>query len=394
MPSIVSQLNPLKFNEALALRHMTKAELANLASIHRQTITALLAGKVKTDSKAFQSILEILKLPSSFFISEEKQFDPFYGHAYRSYASATQKDKKQIEAIQKILQKGLSLIGEYYELPVANLIYQDLVFFRKSNNWSKHAEQIELLSQKLREHWGIGVQPIYQLLTHIENNGIPSVVLHHEEFNHVDASSFWIPVSHDLDIPLLLSTKGSKKTAVRMRFDFAHELGHLVLHKSIDWDLYAKDRTFHKQIESEANYFASAFLMPKEAFLKDVEGVRLNLFTLQRLKQKWHCSMQAIIMRCEQLGVIYEDEKTSLFKAMSYKGWKQFEPLDGTILHEEPSFFNTFFTGILQDDQILSIEDIENYFHLYPEEIKNLFNINPELFQPKQITFSLNPKRK
>ena len=62
------------------------------------------------------------------------------------------------------------------------------------------------------------------------------------------------------------------KNEGRKRFTIAHELGHYILHKNKNYinctmeDFY--DWTGRKQIETEANYFASELLMPSEIVLK------------------------------------------------------------------------------------------------------------------------------
>lgn len=58
----------------------------------------------------------------------------------------------------------------------------------------------------------------------------------------------------------------NKGVAVRRNFDLAHELGHLVLHRHIQFDLLSPEE--YKTIEHEADIFASEFLLPEEAFKK------------------------------------------------------------------------------------------------------------------------------
>ncbi len=58
-----------------------------------------------------------------------------------------------------------------------------------------------------------------------------------------------------------------KKSAVRRNFDLAHELGHLLLHTTVDMDTLTRQE--HKQIEQQANEFASDFLLPEAEFKRD-----------------------------------------------------------------------------------------------------------------------------
>src|SRR5438094_162699 len=68
----------------------------------------------------------------------------------------------------------------------------------------------------------------------------------------VDAFSMW----HGETPFVFLNTK---KSCERSRFDAAHELGHLVLHRH--------GVPQGQQAEAEANAFASAFLMPRASVL-------------------------------------------------------------------------------------------------------------------------------
>ena len=96
----------------------------------------------------------------------------------------------------------------------------------------------------------------------------------------------------------------------RSRFDLAHELGHLILHKHI---LRATERDQYKLMEAQAHQFAGAFLLPLETFANEIRTPVL-LDSLLLDKQRWGVSVAAIIMRLVALGMIDEEEKIALFK--------------------------------------------------------------------------------
>lgn len=54
-----------------------------------------------------------------------------------------------------------------------------------------------------------------------------------------------------------------EKPKGRIFFDMAHELGHILLHP--------------KSRENQANRFASAFLLPKESFLQEIQAYPTDL---------------------------------------------------------------------------------------------------------------------
>ena len=75
-----------------------------------------------------------------------------------------------------------------------------------------------------------------------------------------------------------------KGSAVRTRFDLAHELGHMVLHRGLGPNVVANPAN-NRVIESQANAFAGEFLLPSESVARDL-GV-ISLDALKGLKRWW-----------------------------------------------------------------------------------------------------------
>jgi Zn-dependent peptidase ImmA (M78 family) len=69
---------------------------------------------------------------------------------------------------------------------------------------------------------------------------------------------------HDFDITMI--SAGME----RERFSIAHELGHYVLHSLFGQKKIRAARYGSDPIEWEANWFAAAFLMPEELFLRKI----------------------------------------------------------------------------------------------------------------------------
>lgn len=59
--------------------------------------------------------------------------------------------------------------------------------------------------------------------------------------------------------------KNKSKTAVRMCFSLANELGHLAMHKAVDND-HPDNKEIFNNVEAQASYFAGCFLMPANSF--------------------------------------------------------------------------------------------------------------------------------
>lgn len=100
----------------------------------------------------------------------------------------------------------------------------------------------------------------------------------------------------------------------RRRFTVAHEIGHLVLHRSLleasstQTPLFAVEQgpAQDSSMEWQADFFAAALLMPREAMLQQFgEDVRRGeMIELARVASVFGVSREAARIRLEELGMI------------------------------------------------------------------------------------------
>ena len=124
-----------------------------------------------------------------------------------------------------------------------------------------------------------------------------------------------------------------KGSAVRTRFDLAHELGHMVLHRGLGANVVA-NLANNRVIESQANAFAGEFLLPSESVARDL-GV-ISLDALKGLKRRWGVSIGAMLYRLGELDWVEEDHSARFWRNYSRRGWRNGEPLDDEIVPERP----------------------------------------------------------
>jgi Zn-dependent peptidase ImmA (M78 family) len=145
----------------------------------------------------------------------------------------------------------------------------------------------EAAAEFLRQMWLLGALPIRNMIHLLESKGVRVLSLSIDA-REVDAFSFW----KDGAPYIFLNTN---KTAEHSRFDAAHELGHLVLHKEAS--------PHGREAEVQANCFASAFLMPRASILANAP--RFPIYdTLVKLKRIWATSVSALAYRLHELAVI------------------------------------------------------------------------------------------
>lgn len=140
------------------------------------------------------------------------------------------------------------------------------------------------------------------------------------------------------------------KPGDRLRFSAAHELGHILVH--------TESKPLSREArEAEADTFASSFLLPREAMLDELSPA-LTLAGYLRVKARWGVSMQAVIRRSFDLGVIDRDRYRSLQIQISSRGWRKDEPVD--IPKETPALPTPDIGGfrqIVNRDNVVSIFD-------------------------------------
>lgn len=185
---------------------------------------------------------------------------------------------------------------------------------------------IERASEACRRQWGLGLGPIQNTVRLAENLGVV-VTSFKGVSREVDAYS----ISAARPIIVLNAEEAS---ACRLRFDVAHEIGHLVMHVG--------ELTGDRKTEGEANRFAGAFLLPRASFVKEfprLRGSHLNWNGLSEMKLRWRVSKAALLYRARQLGLVTEAQYRTGVIRLNRGGEARVEREDSMIEKEVPELF-------------------------------------------------------
>ena len=268
----------------------------------------------------------------------------------------------------KLLVNLSNKLQEDLEFPPLNLpVHPNSDDYRKISN-----SDIENLAKDCRQRWGIqDGSPIVDLLLALENVGVvvvrEEISLNSNGVDTIDGFSDW---DHDKQRPYIFLSK-NKQNCVRSRFDAAHEFGHIILHKNLD-KKFLNDSSAFKEIELQAHYFAGALLLPEESFLKDVEYPDLERF--RELKSKWRVSIAAMIKRCEALHQITEFDRDDLWKSYTRRGWRRHEPLDDSLLVENPRLLGRSIKLLIESKRYSKIQ-LLNRLNLCGHDVESLCNL-------------------
>lgn len=293
---------------ARELRGLTQVQLAReVGAVTSASVSQFENGHARPAAATLHRLSVALRVPLTFFAAParppaQEQVRGFF----RSLRSTSPRDRQQALAYVHLARELALELEKIVALP-------DLDLPRVSARDERtllplDAEQVAAL---VRNHWNVPAGPIVNMVRLLEQNGI-IVVRFRVSIEKVDAFCVDFP---DRPVIALGADKGLRD---RSRFDAAHELGHLVLH-----GLEAK--VGDKTIESQANEFAAALLMPAEDIRSELPS-QLDWTALLRLKAKWHVSIAALLVRAKTLGVMDDHTYAQAWKALSVRGWRKMEP--------------------------------------------------------------------
>lgn len=362
---MAKNFNGQRLRQARLYNGLSINDLANILGVTKQAISQYETQNKTPEFEKMRIITEKLNFPSSYFFQE----DIYEVNAKTTYFRALLSANKNIRLQQQIKLKHLAIIyqvlNKYLEFPALNIPQIEY----------KNELDFEQIALDLRAYWELGEKPIDNISHLLEKNGI-IVASYPVNQDNIDAYSQKIKVEDQDRYIIVLSN--DKNSAVN-NFDAAHELGHILLH---DWniDLEELPREDFKQQEREANYFAAAFLLPKNAFLRDVSMYPRDLKYYIELKKKWKVSISAMLIRANRLGVITDNQYQYLMKQMAINNWRNPEPLDNILIKQEPILLNKSIEILLQN-KIFNAKEFmeeltENKLSMKPEEVEMLLNLD------------------
>lgn len=367
-------------------RNLSATQLADLTGFSRQTISMLENGKLMNPEFAtVQKLSEKLEFPVTFFLEETKINLNESTTYFRSLLTTNKKYRVEQEEKIKFIAIVYNMLSEYLEFEKVNLPQIP------TNATPQEAANI------LREYWGLGNRPIENIVYLAESNGL--IVTDFETATgDVDAFSHKI-TSDDMETYLIGYSK-NKRTAARIHFDVAHEIGHILLH---NWreDLECIDKEEFKEIELQAHAFASAFLLPEDEFCKDVSPYATNLAYYTELKKTWKVSIAAMIRRAKDLDIITADDYSRLMRNMQKQGIRKIEPLDDELVTAEPSLLRQAIK-ILFDQKVFTpnefLEELSREYGLtlYPKDIETLLGLKKGTFEEKEnlkMVINVKPRK-
>jgi Zn-dependent peptidase ImmA (M78 family)/DNA-binding XRE family transcriptional regulator len=298
-----------RFRLARELRGMTQREVVDAmgGTISAPAVSQLESGRMRPSPATVEALASALHVPQGFFSA---QWPEASAHTFfRDLRSTSVRERRRAAAQTLLLSNFIAALGQHIRMPEVDV--PEMPMARGATR-----DEIERAAQTIRREWRLGTEPITHVVRELERRGIAvaRLTMGHQS---MDAFSIWTPTR-----PLVLLADDKSDNYVRSRFDAAHELGHLVMHRGTEPGT--------KEVEGQAHNFASSLLLP-ESVAREVLPTKLDAAgwaQLAELKRTWGISMAALLFRARALRVLSPDAYQAAVRYMSSRGWRNQEPGD------------------------------------------------------------------
>lgn len=232
---------------------------------------------------------------------------------YRKKATITVKTRNEIDRTISMIAYCFDWLSEFVELPEYTFGYYDM----------DSGISPEELAEHIRNKYRLGVLPICDICNFLERNGVFIYMWDcpNEEFDGVslitDAGNHLVIVNRN-------------RSNDRIRFTFAHELGHILMHECPSYPVFS-----NRDKEKEANSFASEFLIPTQMAKRNLANVKLG--QLPELKKYWLVSMASLLEKAKKINAVTNEKYTSMRIEFSRRHWNKKEPYEVPI--DSPTVF-------------------------------------------------------
>jgi Zn-dependent peptidase ImmA (M78 family) len=291
--------------------------------VTKQAISKYEKGLMKPDSSTtLIALSKALAVPVDYFYRIVAR-EPLELN-YRKRASVGAKAKNALlETVRDRLERYLELedllgIHSRFEIPIGRINVAT-------------PEGARAAAMTLRESWGVGrQQPVPSVTQLCEDKGLLLVGLKQIPGFDGMAGRYggnpFVAIAED-------------PPSDRIRFTLLHEVAHILAR--------TKEHT-----EKICQVFASEFLLPEDVLLRELsEGVRHSIAVpeLLQLKAKFGISMQAILYRAHQAGVLTDAGYAATLREFGARGWRKAEPGAALGLEKPQRFERLLFRAVAED---------------------------------------------
>lgn len=301
---IAKRLKQLRLARGLSLEALA-TEIGGIVT--RQALSKYELGKSQPPPALLNKLAAALGVKSAYFFREPKIQVRFI--AYRKGSGLGKREQEKVENLvrqaleERIRLQELQKQVNGYELPVQS--------FRVET-----PHDAERAAEELRMQWNIGLDPIANVTGMLEAHFIHVIEIDASlKFDGISAAAY--DEEEHVVCCCVVTRRGVP--GERQRLNLTHELGHLVLNISEDVDE-----------EKAAFRFGGALLAPQEMVEREI-GTKRTLIPTEELllfKRRFGMSLQALLYRLRDLGIITDSYYKQWCIDINRLGWRTREPFE------------------------------------------------------------------
>jgi Zn-dependent peptidase ImmA (M78 family)/DNA-binding XRE family transcriptional regulator len=301
--------------------------------LSRQALHRYEKGEVIPDTDKINLLSAVLQVSPDYFFRETKV--ELGEIEYRKLSKMPQKEASIIK------EKTKEYLSRYLELE--ELVGLDNKFHNPLADIGEvtTCEQMDMAAKIVREKWDLGNGALPNVMELLEDKNIKVVKL------DVNESFDGLQTYVNGTIPVIAYNVKRAHKPDRIRFTILHELAHL---------LVPFGAITEKEKENLCHRFAGALLLPKETIQAElgIHRNKLSAMELGNIKKQYGISMQAIVMRARDCGIINDHYTKHFFFLFNQMKWKVDEPYDYAGVEESNRFEQLLFRALVEEQISLS----------------------------------------
>lgn len=302
-------INPRMVTLARESRGWTQGQLADRIKEYQAKVSKMEAGLLRPSDDVLKKLCTELDYPEGFFYQD----DELYGVDtsilfHRKRVAIGARVLNQIHATVNIRRMHVMRLLRAAEIEPARPFPRfDIEEFNGPQEVAK----------AVRATWTLPRGPVQNVTRTIEDAG--GIIIRCDFGTRlIDALSQWVP-----GLPPLFFVNGDLP-GDRLRWSLTHELGHVVMHQIVTPNL-----------ETEADAFAAAFLMPADDIRPYFVG-GVSAAKLANMKPHWKASIAALLKRASDLDAITERNARYIWMQLGKAGYRMREPAHLDVPVEQP----------------------------------------------------------
>lgn len=301
---IAQRLKQLRLARGWSLEELS-AKMGGMVT--KQSLSKYETGQANPSREVLNKMAVTLGVKAAYLWADSKITVKFI--AYRSGSTLPTRARQQIESfVAQMLEERIRLQDVMKQPATVDIPVQKIVV--------SALDDAEKAAQTLRQHWNLGHDPIASVVDVLEGRGVHVLEIGaNEKFDGIAAAAY--DGQDTIKAAVVVTRRGAP--GERQRMNLAHELGHLVL-----------DIREGVDKEKAAFRFGAAFLAPADMVYETI-GITRTYVQAQEwlmLKRQFGMSIQALLYRLHDLGVVNDSFYKQWWIHINRLGWKKREPLE------------------------------------------------------------------